>query len=259
MSNITLRGAAPFAVQAGGSFQTLSDANLATLVGTRYDTSDGRELIFVSVLSTDGATSGHLMQDAPLIANHQNCTISAFTAYSANGNTPASCIINLKATAVTAGQYAGGFATVVSGTGIGQTLRIANHPAIVASGTTGVITFEDGPVTSLVANDSTLSLIAARGSNVVDNPTTRTSDPVGVAFYPIGGGSYGFLVAKGIVAALSDAKIAAIGEAISPSITTAGCVTQSSATGATYTTKAVIGHAVTLGTSATATAVFLNI
>ena len=60
MSRITQRGATgALSLQANGSFQTSTDGNLATLVGTRWDLSDGREVMFVSVGAT-AITNGSL-------------------------------------------------------------------------------------------------------------------------------------------------------------------------------------------------------
>lgn len=261
MSFITQKGATgPLSIQANGAFQTSTDANLATLVGTRWDLSDGREVIFVSVDSSASATAGHLMQDAALIADHQTATIGTFTAYSNNGKVPASAVISIGATAMTLNEYQGGFAVVTSGTGIGQTLRIAGNTAAIASGTQGTITFEDGPNVALVANDQ-ISLVPAHGLNVVDSPTTRTNVPVGVCLYPIAAGGYGFLTSKGITAALSDSKIAGVGYAISPSTTTAGAVTVTPTGGATTSTltNGVIGYTLIAGVSAQDKPVFVNV
>ena len=72
MSRITQKGAtSPLALVANGTFQTSTDASLATLVGTRFDTSDGRELMLVQAGSV-AVVPGKLYQDAALVANHQN-------------------------------------------------------------------------------------------------------------------------------------------------------------------------------------------
>jgi hypothetical protein len=258
MSYISNKGAAPISIFAGSTFQTSTDANLASMVGTRYDLADGRQVILVSVSSAGVATSGHLMQDAALIANHQNATVGTFTAYSATTQKQASVIITIGATAMTANQYQGGFLVVNSGTGIGQCLRVASNTASIASGTQGVITLEDSPNVALVASDSRISFVPAHGLNVVDSPTTRTNVEAGVALYPIAASSYGFLVAKGITSALSDASIAGVGYAIAPSVTTAGAITVATSTGSTLT-NAVIGYTAIAGVSAEARPVFVNL
>lgn len=253
MSQISQKGSyAPLALQAGGSFQTSTDASLATLVGTRYDLSDGREVILVSTSSTTTATAGQLYQDAAIVPNHQNCAITAFTAYSANGNIPASVTVTLGSTATTANQYQGGFLIVNAGTGKGQTLRVASNAA-ANSGSSCVFTLEDGPNVALSSSDSKVCLLPPHGANVIQSPTTQTGAVAGVALYPIAVSSYGFLASKGIVSALSDALVPAVGQSISPSVTTAGAITLSSGTGAT------IGYANQTAVSAEARSVFINV
>ena len=61
MSQITARAAnGPLALVANGSFQTSTDSALATLVGTRWDLSDGREVVLVSTSSATTTVAGDL-------------------------------------------------------------------------------------------------------------------------------------------------------------------------------------------------------
>lgn len=258
MSIISQKGATgALSLQANGLFQSSGDGALSTLVGSRYDLSDGREVILVSVGSAGFATSGHLLQDAALVSGHQNATVGAFTAYSANGNVPAKVTLTLGAAAMTANQYAGGFLVVNKGSGIGQTLRIASNSSAISSGTQGTVTLEDGPNVALAVNDR-VCLLPAHGSGVVDNPASPSSIHCGVALYPISAGSFGYLTSKGICSALSDSAPASVGEAIAASVTTAGAVTLATATGGVITST-VIGNSVQTGVSAEARAVFVNL
>jgi hypothetical protein len=252
MSQITSYPATgPLALQAGGTFQSSTDASLATLVGTRWSLSDGREVILASVGAT-AAVSGFLYADAATVANHQNLAVTANQVYSVNGNTPQTVTVTLGATALTANQYQGGFLIVTGGTGIGQTLRIAENPVALASATGVVITLEDGGNTALDTS-STVSLVPAHGANVIINPTTFTGALVGVALAPYASGSYGFFVSHGLTGAVSDASVAAAGKGISPSVTTAGTVTVQAAT------TPSIGTSIQLGVSAKAGEVFISL
>lgn len=257
MSQITQKGATgPLALQASGSFQTSSDPNLNTLIGTRFDLSDGREVILVSAGTTSISTAGLLCQDLPIVSNHQNLTVTSFTAYSANGNVPASVVATLGATGVAVNQYQGGFLIVNSGTGIGQTLRIASNTAASAS-TSATIVLEDAPNTALTTS-SKVCLIPPHGANIVVNPTTSTGALVGVTLYPLTSGTtatptVGFVLSKGICSLLSDATVAAVGQSISPSVATVGACTLSGGTGA------VIGYANQTAVSAEARSVFINL
>lgn len=254
MSQITQRGATgPLSLQAGGTFQSSTDANLSTLVGTRWDLSDGREVVLVSTSSATTTTPGQLYQDAAILPNHQNLTVTAVQAYSVNGNVPATVTVTLGATLLSANQYQGGFAIINSGAGIGQTLRIAENPAALASGTNVLITLEDGPNTALTTS-STVCLIPPHGANVIQFPTTATNFAAGVALYPIAPSSYGFLVSNGIVAALSDSTAPAAGAEAAASTITAGAIGLGTATGAT-----VVGYTIQAATSAQARGIYVEL
>lgn len=248
MSNITQRGATgPLSFQANGQYQTGSSPsstpgaygtsanyNVSQLVGTRWDLNDGREVILVSMDSAVTATPGNLYQDAAAVANHSNLTVTAFQAYSNNGNTPATVTVTLGGTAVTADEYQGGYVAVVDGgqaAGQGQFLRIATHPAQTSTTGNVTITLEDSPNTALTTS-SKVSLVYPHGKNVILNPTTATAAPVGVAISPIPAGEYGFLTARGLASVRSDATVPSVGEGIMPSVTTAGDITLATATGA---------------------------
>ena len=222
MSRITQKGATGgLAIVANGAFQTSTDASNKTLVGTRWDLSDGREAMLVRAGAVDVAP-GKLYQDAAIVANHQNLTVTAYTAYSANGNVPASVAVTLGATAATANQYAGGFVMVNSSTGAGQTLRIASHPA-AGSGAGLVLTLEDGASSTAITTSSKVCLLPAHGADVIVYPTTDTGAVVGVGLYTITAATYGFVISKGLVACLADGAIA-VGSSISPSGVVAGAV-----------------------------------
>jgi len=159
---------------------------------------------------------------------------------------------------------------VNAGTGIGQTLRIASHSNAIASAAGVIITFEDAIQVTLDAT-SKVSLVPNPYGNVVINPTTATSTPVGVTLYPVaaavapttdgttgkqtaaGTQQYAFVVTKGVASVLSDATVAGVGLGVMPSTSTAGCVTVAAATGAN------IGRAMILGVSAESRPVFLSL
>lgn len=223
MSRITQKGATgPLSLIANGAFQTSTDSSLATLVGTRWDLSDGREVMLVSASSATTVVPGKLYQDAAIVPNHQNLATTAVQAYSANGNVPAKVTVTLGATAATANQYAGGFMVVNDATGEGQTLRIASHPAADASATLA-ITLEDAPSVALVAATSEVSLIPPHGKDIIIMPTTITGAAVGVGLYTIPASSYGFVTTKGLTSCLGDGNLT-VGSAISPSNAVAGAV-----------------------------------
>lgn len=251
MSRISQKGATgPLSIVANGAFQTSTDTNLATLVGTRWDLSDGREVMLVSVASGTTVAAGKVYQDPAVVPNHQNVAVTAYTAYSANGNIPPKVTVTLGATAATANQYRGGFVVVNDNNGEGQTLRIASHPAADSSGSLA-ITLEDGATVALTSA-SEVCLVSAHGADVIINPTTPTGAVAGVSMYAIAASSYGFMVTKGLVSCLAQATIGA-GLGIMPSASVAGAVAVADATGARY------GYASQAGVDTEYRTVFVNL
>lgn len=250
MSRITQKGVAgPLALVANGTFQTSTDSALATLEGTRWDLSDGREVMLVKAGAV-AVLPGRLYQDAALVANHQNLAVTAFTAYSANGNVPAKVTVTLGATAATANQYAGGFVVVNDNNGEGQTLRIASHPA-ADSGASLVVTLEDSPTTALTTA-SEVCLIPPHGDGIIIAPTTLTGALAGVALYNIAANAYGFVVTKGLTSCLADGVIG-IGSAIGPSNAVAGAVEVG------VLAQGIIGNAAQAGVDTEFRTVFVNL
>mgnify|MGYP001583050439 CR=1 FL=1 len=256
-STITQRGATgPLSVQANGIYQTSTDASLESLLGSRWDLSDGRVVSLGQPATGTTVAEGKLYQNAALVADHQNRAVTAVQAYSANGNVPAKVTVTLGATAATANQYANGYLAVVDGAGEGQLLKIASNPAADASASL-VVTLADGPSTALTTA-SEVSLLPATGNGLVIMPTTVTNTVFGLAMYPIAAGSYGFFLVQGIGNALGDSTAPAVGCAISWSAATAGAI------GATpYATNVlsgnVIGYTAILAVSTEYRPVFINI
>ena len=252
MSRITQKGATgPLALVANGAFQTSTDSNLATLVGTRWDLSDGREVILASVASGTTVAPGKVYQDPAQITDHHNMGVTAYQAYSANGNVPAKVTATLGSTAVTANQYAGGFLIVSDATGEGQTLRIASHPAADAAATCA-FTLEEGATTAIVPSTSEVSLIPAHGKNVIIAATTVTGAVVGVSLYPVAASSYGFFVSKGVTNCLGDGTLT-VGSSISPSNAVAGAVENG------VLAQGIIGNAVMTGVDTEYRGIFINV
>ena len=210
---------------------TSSDASLAALVGVKFHTADSR--VFALIQNGGVAlTAGKLVQGPVSIgANHTGLTCAT----AAIGATQIT--VTLGGTAVTANQYAGGFAVVSAGTGIGQTLKILSHPAAALS-TAVVLTLEDPLSVATAVSDSKVSLTlnqygspngaAFATSGCVISPTTATGPTIGVTVYPIPATtstvlSYGFIQTSGPVAVLND-SVTAIGLDVMPSSSVAGSV-----------------------------------
>lgn len=211
---------------------TTTDASLATLVGSKFQGSDDR----VYALVQNGASalvSGVLVQSpASIGANHTGLALSTVAIGSKT------ITATLGGTAVTANQYAGGYLVISAGTGIGQTLKIASHPAQTSTSGTVLLTLEDALSVATLTSDSKGSLtlpqygsangVAITTSGVVVNPVTATGRVIGATVYPIPASSstvptYGFIQTEGPVGVLNDANTA-IGLDLMPSANTAGAV-----------------------------------
>lgn len=215
------------------------DPNFTTYVGQKFDTSDGRELVLVQ----NGAvalSAGQLIQSPAEVTAFEKLAMTVPTATPATAGSNQILVTN-GATKLNVNQFQQGYAIVASGTGIGQTLKIASHPNAAASATV-LITLEDTIVTTLDAT-SKISLIANPYIGVITSPiTTATGGPVGVTLYPIaastaatydgtsgaltvnGTAQYGFLVCHGPAACLVDSTVTNVGYPIGVSKTTAGTV-----------------------------------
>lgn len=244
------------------------DPSFATYVGQRYITSDGREVCLVANAAT-ALVSANLIQSSAVIANHQNLAVAVPTATPATAGT-FQVSVTLGATVLNSQQYQGGFLLIDSGTGLGQTLRIASNPAAAASASGVIITLED-PIQVTLDATSTVCLVPNPYINVVINPTTATAAPIGVSFYPVAASTlptyngtsganltagtlqYALIVTKGLTGCLADATTAAVGLGLCASTTTAGCVTLQTTTGAN------VGRAQQATVSAKARAIFVDV
>lgn len=214
-----------------------ADPNMGTYVGQKFDTSDGRELALVQ----NGAValvSGVLVQSEAEVTAHQKLAMTVPTAYPATiGSTQ--ILVTNGATVLNQNKFAGGYAIVAAGTGIGQTFKIASHqPA--ANAATFVVTLED-PIMVTLTSSSKITLIQNPYANVVISPvTTATGGPVGVTLTPIaastaptfdgtsgaltvaGVAQYGLIVTHGPAACLIDSTVTNVGYPLGVSKTTAG-------------------------------------
>jgi hypothetical protein len=233
MSYISDFKSAPMSLFGVNGGNSSNDASLATLVGSLWMTADGRELALVQV-GVAAIASGLLVQSpASIGANHTGLAVVGTAAIGATQIT-----VTLGGTAVSANQYAGGFAVISAGTGIGQTLRILSHPAQSSTSGNVVLTLEDPLSVAITSSDSKVSLTlpqygtkngaAFTTHGVIVCPTTLTGRVIGATFYPLPAStatvlSYGFIVKSGAVAVLNDSGTA-IGLDLMPSASVAGAV-----------------------------------
>ncbi len=231
MSYISDFKSPPLALFGATGGNTTSDLSLSTEVGQKFTSADGREFVLVQNGGT-ALVSGRLVQaPASIGSTHTGLTLSTAVI----GATTIS--VTMGGTLCTANQYQGGFLIVSAGTGAGQTLRIASHPAGASSGVV-VFTLEDPLSVATLTSDSKGSLTLPQygsrfgtdftTSGVVVCPTVSTGAVIGATIYPIPASSttacsYGFIQTKGFVGVLNDSSTA-IGLDVMPSGSVAGAV-----------------------------------
>lgn len=192
-----------------------SSADQQAILGSRAVASDGREFRYAKAGAV-ALVPGTLLQAPAEITNHQNLAPAVAVA----GATQIT--VTLGATAVTANQYAGGWAVITTSTGVGYQYQISGHPAAALS-TAVVLTLVEPLQTALVAATSKVDLVANPYSAVIINPATATSAPVGAAVYPIAIGQFGWIQVKGPAAVLADGTVV-VGTGVVASNATAGAV-----------------------------------
>jgi len=232
MSYLSDFKSAPFSLFGVNGGNTSTDNSLGNILGAEFKSADGRTFTLVQN-GASALVSGVLVQSPATIgANHTGLTCAT----AAIGATQIT--VTLGGTAVTANQYAGGYAVVSAGTGIGQTLRIASHPAQTSTSGTVVLTLEDPLSVATAVADSKVSLTLPQyggpnGTNIATHgvvvcPTTLTGRVIGATVYPIAASSttvptYGFIQTKGAVGVLNQGGTA-IGLDLMPSASVAGAV-----------------------------------
>lgn len=197
-----------------GPFTSTASLPDAVQLGARFKTQDGR----VFRMAKAGAVAlvpGTLLQASAEVTNHQGLTPAA----AAIGATQVT--VTLGATAATANQYAGGQLMVTVTPGQGYSYEIDSHPAANSSATL-VLTLKD-PILVALTTSSRVDLVLNEYSGVLINPTTATSNPVGVAVYPVVAGEYGYIQTGGHACVLADGAVT-VGTAVVASNGTAGAV-----------------------------------
>lgn len=184
----------------------------ATNLGGKAVTGDGREFRFV----TAGAVAlvpGKLQQAPAEVTADQNLAIAA----AAIGDMS---IVTTSTVTVTANQYAGGWVLISASTGVGYQYQIASH----AAATAGVLTLNlADPIQVALTTSSKIDLVANPYGNVIVNPATATSMPIGVAVAATPIGYYGWVQTRGVANVLADGTVT-VGTGVVASNATAGAV-----------------------------------
>lgn len=162
---------------------------------------------------------GHLLQSPARDIQFTRMAVQASAAINAK-----SIKVTLGTTATTANLFDQGFLVVAASTGLGQNFTIEGHGVTAASGTETFAINEQ----VLTALTTTSVVTATRNpyAAVIDSPTTRTGQSVGVSLTATAISAYTWIGVEGLFGVLSDSTVSALGEDVSPSTTTAGSVTK---------------------------------
>lgn len=243
------------------------------ILGSKWSTEDGRILTLVANAAT-ALVTGVLVQTPAEVTAFEKMAIPAVVANTAGlppvaGNVGSyQIIITNGATVLNANQFAGGYAVVSAGLGIGQTLKIASNPGSAIS-VPFTITLED-PIQVTLDVTSKVSMIANPFQNVIIAPASETGVPVGATLYPVaaavastfdatsgvltalGTPQYFFVASHGPTGILVDSTVTNVGYPVGRSAATAGAVGV-----ATLTTVGQIGLLMQTATSAQTALVYL--
>ena len=226
-------GLNPFATETSPSHQ----------LGSIGVTPDGRRFRYARVDASTALVAGNLLQSKAENTSDQALAVAA----AAIG---ATSIVTTSTVTVDANEYADGYVVVTVTPGLGHTYRIKSHAASSAAALT--IQLYD-PIEVALTTDSRIDLIANPYNRVIQNPTTATSCPVGVAVIAAGVDTYTWIQTHGIADVLSEGATA-VGQSVVASTGTAGGVID-----AASTTRPVIGMAAAGIASGENGAIFLTI
>lgn len=196
-------------------------------LGTIGVTSDGRKFRYAYV-GAAALVAGNLLQGPAEDTNDQNITPTA----AAIGDFS---VLTSSTMTVTANQYAGGWMLVTVTPGLGHAYKIKSHPAATAA----ALTFQlKDSIRVALTTTSRVDFVANPFNGVIQNPTTATSSPVGVAVTAAGINTYTWIQTGGPANVLNDAG-STVGTNVSASNGVAGAVE------AAVTAQAAVGYAMT--------------
>lgn len=247
-----------------------ADYSLDALCGTKFKVEgDGREVVLFRNAAT-ALISGKLLQGVAEVTAFEKMAMTVPTTAPATAGTFLVAVTN-GATKMNINQFAGGFLIVASGTGIGQTLKIASHTAAVATSGTITVTLED-PIQVTLDATSIVSFVSNPYTGVKITDHSTLSAPIGASFYPVtasvaptydgtsgamtapGTPVYGLAVSHGLVGILVDSTVTNVGYPLGRSQATDGAVGVQ-----TLTTTAYVGTSLQTLTSAQVGPVMLNL
>lgn len=224
----------------------VSESSGQQTLGDRVRTNDGRDFRY-AYAGAVALVAGNLLQAPAETTAHEILSVAA-AAVGTNVVTTTSTVT------VTANQYAFGYLLVAVTPDIGRMYPIQSHPAATAA--TLAITLNTGLDVALTTA-SKVSLVMNPYYGVIQNPTTATSAPVGVAIVPTPINNYGWIQTGGVASVLCETT-GTVGTQAVASTSTAGAF-KSQVAGSSSVTAAPIGIVYQTGTSTDQCPVFLTL
>lgn len=215
--------------------------NDSAKLGALATTGDGRYFRY-SIAGATALIPGTLQQSSAEVTGSQGLAVAA----AAIGATSVTTTSNVTCSA---NDFAGGYLIVTITPGQGYQYKIVSHAAAAAA---PVTLYLADPIVVALTTSSRVDLVASPYKNVVINPATATSSPVGVAVAATPISYYAWLQVKGVAAVLADGALV-VGTSVVASNATAGAV--EAGTGV----QALVGTAVTGVATTDYGAVMLNL
>lgn len=126
------------------------------------------------------------------------------------------------ASTATANQYADGWLVVTITPGEGYMYQISSHAAI-SSSTAFVANLKDAIQVALTTA-SNVDMVSNPYANVIINPTTASSAPVGAAVFPVTNAQFGWIQDGGVASLLVDDQTITVGTNVAASNQAAGAI-----------------------------------
>jgi hypothetical protein len=175
---------------------TTGVSNGVTQLGALATTGDGRYYRFILAGGT-ALVPGKLQQSSAEVTGNENLTAVA----AAIG---ATSLVSTSTVTVTANQYAGGYAMITTGTGVGYMYQIGSHAAFTSAAPTFSLV---DPILVALDTTSRIDLIANPYTSIIINPSAASGMPVGVAVAATPSAYYGWVACRGATNVLADGTV----------------------------------------------------
>jgi len=219
--------------QGGGDFDIYSvDTTQRYPIGAKIVRADGNEFVYAHCLTSSaaGTVVGPDVSEGGEVAGVDNAVIAPASAAAVPGtNITAGSVgsryVQMTNAGILADEHAGGYLSIVSGTGVGYTYRIKGNDATGDTVSGDVVIELYDKIKVALDTTSDVHILGSKYAQCikVTGAAGENNLAVGVTMGIIAANGYGWLCTKGICAPLVDGTIAA-GEAITLSDGIAGAV-----------------------------------